>query len=90
MYLQSLDGSTDNVMDLLDAAEYFQVSGLKDVCAHQLIATITARNCLELLSTAYKYNLKQLKKLTAEILYPNRQRFGCALLVLSHGLENRH
>jgi hypothetical protein len=28
-------------------------------------------NCLELLDTAYKYNLKRLKQLATELLFPN-------------------
>ena len=37
-----------------------------------LTRTLSVTNCLQLLDTAFKYNLKQLKKLATDILVPNR------------------
>jgi BTB/POZ domain len=38
MYLQSIEDASIKVMDLLEAAEYFQIAGLKEVCARILIS----------------------------------------------------
>ena len=73
MYLQSIDDAPAKVADLLDAAEYFQVEGLKEICSQMLIRTLDVNNCLQMLDTGYKYNLKQLKKLATDILVPNRR-----------------
>ena len=73
MYLQSIDDAPKKVADLLQAAEYFQIEGLKEICSQMLIRTLNVTNCLQLLDTAYKYNLKQLKKLANDILVPNRR-----------------
>ena len=73
MYLQSIDDAPAKVADLLDAAEYFLVEGLKEICSQMLIRTLDVNNCLQMLDTGYKYNLKQLKKLATDILVPNRR-----------------
>ena len=72
MYQQSIDDAPEKVADLLDAAEYFQIEGLKEICSQMLTRTLSVTNCLQLLDTAFKYNLKQLKKLATDILVPNR------------------
>jgi hypothetical protein len=40
MYLQSIDDASDKVADLLEAAEYFQITGLNEICLQMLIETI--------------------------------------------------
>jgi hypothetical protein len=85
MYLQSIDDAGKKLAELLEAAEYLQIAGLKEICLNMLIETIKVETCLELMNTAYKYNMDLLKKLTADILYPNRQSFcSCNSLMLVH------
>ena len=72
MYQHSIDDTPEKVADLLEAAEYFQIEGLKEICSQMLTRTLSVTNCLQLLDTAFKYNLKQLKKLATDILVPNR------------------
>jgi hypothetical protein len=66
IYLQNIDNIADNLADLLDAAEYFQIASLKDICSRMLIKKLTVESCLELLDTAYKYDLKKLKSSVAD------------------------
>ena len=72
MNLQSIADAPKKVADLLEAAEYFQIAGLKEICSQVLIRTLDVRTCLQLLDTACKYNLKQLKKLATDLLVPNK------------------
>jgi BTB/POZ domain len=75
MYHQSIDQPDEKLLPLLEAAEYFQIAGLKEVCSRLLIETISMENCLELLNTTYKYDLQQLMKLAFDQLCLNRQAF---------------
>ncbi len=53
--------------DLLEAAEYLQMSRLKDTCHLMLIDELNMDNCLKMLNTGYKYNLKELQKKSCEV-----------------------
>jgi hypothetical protein len=73
MYLWNLNSSADKMPGLLEAAEYFQIATLKKYCSRHLVRKLSVDNCLEMLDTAYKYNMKDLKRLSADLLVPNRQ-----------------
>jgi hypothetical protein len=64
--------SEKKVYDLLEAADYFQMVGLKEMCGRLLIDTISVDNCLELLNTAFKYSIKNLKKNCNDFFVVNR------------------
>jgi BTB/POZ domain len=68
MYLWNLNSSADKVAGLLEAAEYFQIATLKQYCSRILIRQLSVDNCLEMLDTAYKYNMIDLKRLSADLL----------------------
>ena len=59
--------------DLLEAAEYFQIAGLKEMCGRELIHTITTHHCLQLLDTAFKYDIKNLKNPCNEFFVTNKK-----------------
>ena len=74
MYLHSITDASDKAPQLLDAAEYFQIAGLKEVCVDLLVKKLRVDNCLELLNLAYKYNIKPLKRQAIDLLVPNRKQ----------------
>ena len=74
MYLHSITDASDKAPQLLDAAEYFQIAGLKEVCVDLLVKKLRVDNCLELLNLAYKYNIKPLKRQAIDLLVPNRKK----------------
>jgi BTB/POZ domain len=43
MYQQSIEDAPKKVMALLEAAEYFQIAGLKEVCSRLLIERMALR-----------------------------------------------
>ena len=76
MYLREINIADDIVIDLLVAADYFQIAGLKAVCADVLIRELRVDNCLELLDMAYKYNIGDLKRPASDLLIINRDHRG--------------
>jgi hypothetical protein len=53
--------------DILEAAEYLQMSRLKDTCQLMLMDELDMANCLQSLNTGYKYNLKELQRKSCEV-----------------------
>jgi hypothetical protein len=61
------------VLKLLEAANYFQMAGLTEMCGRLLINTISCDNCLKLMDTACKYDVKNLKTLCNEFFVKNKE-----------------
>jgi BTB/POZ domain len=76
MYLQPVSITSENVTYLLEAAEYFQIADLKNVCVDKLIRQLSVDNCLQLLDTAFKFNIEKLKRLATDLSVPNRKCCG--------------
>jgi len=47
MYMHRIENASAKVNDLLAAADYFQMDGLKEMCGRHILDTITPENCLE-------------------------------------------
>ena len=60
MYLHEIPHAADKVDELLDAAEYFQMAALQQMCAKLLGRKLSVDNCLQLLDVAFKYEVKEL------------------------------
>jgi len=73
MYLQNIEDTAQKVHDLLKAADYLQIAGLKEICGLHLVSSLAKENCLELLNLAYKYDIKNLKRLCIDLFVPNRK-----------------
>ena len=56
--MHDIDRPAKKVEDLIAAANYLQMAGIKYMCGRMLIETIMAGNCLWLLDTAFKYWFK--------------------------------
>ena len=61
----------DNVMDLLAAADYLQVKQLMEFCFELLDSSITANNCLVILSAAHIYHNDVLRSKGYQFLSEN-------------------
>jgi hypothetical protein len=61
------------VLKLLEAADYFQMAGLKEMCGRLLINTISCDNCLKLMDTACKYDVKNLKPDCMKFFVKNKE-----------------
>jgi len=73
MYLHTIADAAKKVTKLLDAAEYFQMAGLKELCRLILMDQVAVDNCLKMLDLACKYNVKNLKGKCNEIFMANRE-----------------
>jgi hypothetical protein len=73
MYLHHIENAEGKVEDLLEAAEYLQIAGLKETCSLILMADLNKENCLKMLNTAYKYNIKNLKQRCNEVFVANKK-----------------
>jgi hypothetical protein len=73
MYLHNIEDAAEKVGDLLAAADHLQIAGLKETCGQLLIADLNQKNCLEMLNTAYKYNIKNLKQRCNEVFVANKK-----------------
>jgi hypothetical protein len=62
------------VLKLLEAADYFQMAGLKEMCGRLLINTISVVNCLKLMDMACKYDVKNLKPDCMKFFVKNREK----------------
>ncbi len=62
------------MLDLVKAADYFQIAGLKEMCGRLLAATVVPENCLSLLNTACKYDVKNLKTQCNEFFVKNKEQ----------------
>ena len=49
-----------------------QVGSLKEMCGRLLVDQLTAGNCLQMLDTAYKYNIKVLKRRCNEVFVAHK------------------
>ncbi len=47
MYVHSIENPQDKMPDLLEAAEYLQINGLKETCGRQLSDRVSAKECLQ-------------------------------------------
>ena len=74
MYMHDIENAGEKVEDLLAAADYLQVAGLKEMCGRMLIETISADNCLQLLNTAFKYDVKNLKNPCVVVFLNNKTK----------------
>jgi hypothetical protein len=45
--MHNIENASEKVEDLLAAADYFQMDGLKEMCSRLLVDTITVDNCLQ-------------------------------------------
>ncbi len=45
--MHRIENASAKVNDLLEAADYFQMDGLKEMCGRLISDTITTENCLE-------------------------------------------
>jgi hypothetical protein len=45
--MHNIENASEKVEDLLEAADYFQMDGLKEMCSRLLVDTITVENCLQ-------------------------------------------
>jgi len=61
------------VLELLEAADYFQMAGLKAMCGRLLADTIVAENCLKLMDKACKYDIKNIKAECNEFFVKNKE-----------------
>ena len=61
------------MLELLEAADYFQMAGLKAMCGRLLADTIVAENCLKLMDKACKYDIKNLKAECNEFFVKNKE-----------------
>ena len=74
MYMHNITNASDKATQLLDAAEYFQIAGLKEFCVDLLVKKLSVNNCLELLNLSYKYTIKPLKRQATDLLFSNRKQ----------------
>ena len=61
MYLHNIVDAGAKVTKLLEAAEYFQIAGLKELCGLILMDQVAVNNCMKMLDLACKYDIKNLK-----------------------------
>ena len=69
MYLYTISNMPDKVPQLLEAAEYFQMAALKDSCEDILTRQLSVENCVQMMNTAFLFNVPTLKNL----FLPNRE-----------------
>ena len=62
MYLYTISNMPDKVPQLLEAAEYFQMAALKDSCEDILTRQLSVENCVQMMNTAFLFNIPTLKK----------------------------
>ncbi len=62
------------MLKLLEAADYFQMAGLKEMCGRLLINMISCDNCLKLMDMACKYDVKNLKPDCMKFFVKNREK----------------
>ncbi len=72
MYMFNIKKDFCTTNDILEAAEYLQMSRLKDTCQLMLIEKLNMDNCLQSLNTGYKYNLKELQRKSCEVYIKNK------------------
>ncbi len=56
--MHRIENALAKVNDLLEAADYFQMDGLKEMCGRLISDTITTENCLEV---SHKGQMGQLR-----------------------------
>ena len=72
MYLHNIVDAGAKVTKLLEAAEYFQIAGLKELCGLILMDQVAVNNCMKMLDLACKYDVKNLKAKCHEIFVADR------------------
>ena len=73
MYLYTISNMPDKVPQLLEAAEYFQMAALKDSCEDILTRQLSVENCVQMMNTAFLFNIPTLKKKALDLFLPNRE-----------------
>jgi hypothetical protein len=73
MYVHVVDNLLDKMLDLLEAAEYLQINGLKEICCRQLANRVSVEECLQVLALAVKYNMKGLMRECNDFFVINRK-----------------
>ncbi len=76
------------MLKLLEAADYFQMAGLKEMCGRFLINTISCDNCLKLMDTACKYDVKNLKTQCNKFFVKNKEEVLKETLYLKEVVTN--
>jgi hypothetical protein len=73
MYVHSIENPQDKMLDLLEAAEYLQIDGIKETCGRQLADRVSVKECLQMLDLAFKYNMKGLMRECNDFFVINRK-----------------
>jgi hypothetical protein len=69
MYTGNADTTdSEKTKEILDAAEYFGIPGLKLMCEGQLLKDLNDENVLDMLKTADMYNIKELEYKSLHII----------------------
>jgi hypothetical protein len=71
--VHGVDNLLDKMLDLLEAAEYLQINGLKEICCRQLANRVSVEECLQVLDLAFKYNMKGLMRECNDFFVINRK-----------------
>jgi hypothetical protein len=74
MYLHNIENMSEKPAELLAAAEYFQIEGLKEICDNLLVKQVTVENCLRMMDMAFQYNVKNLKAKCNTVFAKNRKQ----------------
>ena len=60
--------------EVLEAAEYFQIQELKELCGSVMEEKLCEANCLQFLNLAFRYNMRNLQKSAGDLLQKNKAK----------------
>jgi len=86
MYLHKIENAAAKAVDLLEAAEYFQIMGLKELSINLLMKNVTVENCLQMMNVAFKYNVNCMKTKCNDVFVRNR----CKVMEMAAGKNLTH
>lgn len=72
MYTGETPSLNEKAPDLMQIAEKYDLSGLKEDCEHAIAANLTVDNCAEILVLAHLHNAAQLKPKVIEFINRNK------------------
>ena len=65
IYINEVNDLTKHALELLNAADYYQIDSLKAICEKELIATLNLTNANEIFQTAHLYRCSDELKASA-------------------------
>nr|CAB3259739.1 kelch-like protein 20 [Phallusia mammillata] len=68
IYSGQIKITEENMLDVLDDAEYTEIEVLKNKCARFICSVVSAENCLKLRAFAQRYNLYEVKDKTNQCI----------------------